>query len=88
MIERDEYKRLLEENQRLREMMHPEAGSPGLELMVDLSAQLKDLLEENQRLRASIIMHGEMMHRQAENAGLTCVVDLAGQLLKTLEPRK
>jgi hypothetical protein len=88
MIERDEYKSLLEENQRLREMMHPEAGNSGLELMVDLSAQLKDLLEENQRLRASIITHGEMMHRKAENAGLTVLVDLSAQLLKTLEPRK
>ena len=88
MIERYEYKSLLEENQRLRAMMHPEAGNSGLELLVDLSAQLKDLLEENQRLRASIITHGEMMHRKAENAGLTVLVDLSAQLLETLGPRK
>ena len=52
MIERDEYKRLLEENQRLRasimlhgEMMHRKAENAGLTVLVDLSAQLLKTLE-------------------------------------------
>lgn len=52
MIERDEYKRLLEENQRLRasiimhgEMMHRKAENAGLAVLVDLSAQLLKTLE-------------------------------------------
>jgi hypothetical protein len=52
MIERDEYKSLLEENQRLRasiithgEMMHRKAENAGLTVLVDLSAQLLKTLE-------------------------------------------
>ena len=52
MIERDEYKSLLEENQRLRasiimhgEMMHRKAENAGLAVLVDLSAQLLKTLE-------------------------------------------
>ena len=52
MIERYEYKSLLEENQRLRasiimhgEMMHRKAENAGLTVLVDLSAQLLKTLE-------------------------------------------
>ena len=52
MIDREEYKRLLEENQKLRasiimhgEMMHRQAENAGLTCVVELAGQLLETLE-------------------------------------------